>query len=215
MLIDFYRPSAILLQCGADSLVGDLLGCFNLSTKGHGECVDFVRSFGIPLLVCGGGGYIKQSVARCWTYETSILVNQEIPDNLPETDYLEYFQPTYKLHLTPDKRKNMNDPRFLENLHEHVTENIRHLNAAPSVQMAELPPRAYIQKPIRRMPETSAVCRRLFERISLNVGADDEAERRDAEEERLMGEAQYEEAVRLEPNPNVPKPEEKEDVDTV
>ena len=26
------------LQCGADSLTGDRLGCFNLTLKGHGEC---------------------------------------------------------------------------------------------------------------------------------------------------------------------------------
>jgi histone deacetylase 1/2 len=29
-----YRPSAIVLQCGADSLTGDRLGCFNLTLKG-------------------------------------------------------------------------------------------------------------------------------------------------------------------------------------
>jgi histone deacetylase 1/2 len=44
-------------QCGADSLSGDRLGCFNLSLKGHGACVEFTRSFGVPLLVLGGGGY--------------------------------------------------------------------------------------------------------------------------------------------------------------
>lgn len=35
-VIEFYRPTAIVLQCGADSLGGDRLGCFNLSIKGHG-----------------------------------------------------------------------------------------------------------------------------------------------------------------------------------
>ena len=29
-----YQPEAIVLQCGADSLSGDRLGCFNLSLKG-------------------------------------------------------------------------------------------------------------------------------------------------------------------------------------
>ena len=29
-----YRPSAVVLQCGADSLAGDRLGCFNLSLRG-------------------------------------------------------------------------------------------------------------------------------------------------------------------------------------
>jgi acetoin utilization deacetylase AcuC-like enzyme len=34
--MEFYQPTAIVLQCGADSLANDRLGCFNLSTKGHG-----------------------------------------------------------------------------------------------------------------------------------------------------------------------------------
>ncbi len=30
-VMDWYRPGAVVLQCGADSLSGDRLGCFNLS----------------------------------------------------------------------------------------------------------------------------------------------------------------------------------------
>lgn len=30
------------------------------------ECVEFVKSFKIPLLVLGGGGYTVRNVARCW-----------------------------------------------------------------------------------------------------------------------------------------------------
>ena len=63
----FFRPEAIVLQCGADSLANDRLGCFNLSIRGHGKCVDFVKSFNIPTLVLGGGGYTVRNVARCWT----------------------------------------------------------------------------------------------------------------------------------------------------
>jgi histone deacetylase 1/2 len=51
-----YQPGAVVMQCGADSLSGDRLGCFKLSIKGHAECVSFVKSFNVPLLVLGGGG---------------------------------------------------------------------------------------------------------------------------------------------------------------
>ena len=37
-VMEMYRPSAVVLQCGADSLAGDRLGCFNLSLKG--KCVN-------------------------------------------------------------------------------------------------------------------------------------------------------------------------------
>jgi histone deacetylase 1/2 len=49
--VEVYQPGAIVLQCGADSLAGDRLGCFNLSIDGHSECVKFVKKFNIPLLV--------------------------------------------------------------------------------------------------------------------------------------------------------------------
>ncbi len=38
-VMEVYRPSAVVLQCGADSLAGDRLGCFNLSLKGVCVCV--------------------------------------------------------------------------------------------------------------------------------------------------------------------------------
>jgi histone deacetylase 1/2 len=34
-VMEWYRPGAIVLQCGADSLAGDKLGCFNLSMEGY------------------------------------------------------------------------------------------------------------------------------------------------------------------------------------
>lgn len=205
-LIHFYQPGAIFLQCGADSLVGDLLGFFNLSTYGHGECVEFVKSFGIPLLVAGGGGYVKQSVARCWAYETSLIVGQEIPDELPENDYLEYFQPSYKLHLQPDKKKkNQNSEDFLHNIYVHVMENVRHLAAAPSVQMTELPPHASLSRPIRVQPDTTSLCKRLFMRIK---SLDDEQEEKEQAEAQQQEDEAYIEAIKHEPNPNVPVKEE-------
>ena len=57
-VVETYQPNVIVLQCGADSLTGDRLGVFNLTLKGHGKCVEFVRGFNIPLLILGGGGYV-------------------------------------------------------------------------------------------------------------------------------------------------------------
>ncbi len=48
-VMQFYRPTCIVLQCGADSLGGDRLGCFNLSIKGHGKCVSFVMEQNLPV----------------------------------------------------------------------------------------------------------------------------------------------------------------------
>ena len=76
--MEMYQPSAIVLQCGADSLSGDRLGCFNLTLKGHGKCVEFMKKYGLPLLILGGGGYTIRNVARCWTYETAVALGCDI-----------------------------------------------------------------------------------------------------------------------------------------
>lgn len=77
-----YRPGAIVLQCGADSLAGDRLGCFNLSMRGHAQCVEFCKKFGVPLLLLGGGGYTIRNVARTWTYETALAVGMDLSDGM-------------------------------------------------------------------------------------------------------------------------------------
>ena len=54
IVMETYQPSAIVLQCGADSLSGDRLGCFNLTLKGHAKCVEFIKKYNLPLLLLGG-----------------------------------------------------------------------------------------------------------------------------------------------------------------
>jgi histone deacetylase 1/2 len=77
-IIDWYQPGAIVLQCGSDSLSGDRIGSFNLSMRGHAACVNFVKSFKLPLLLLGGGGYTVKSVSRTWAYETGLAAGVEL-----------------------------------------------------------------------------------------------------------------------------------------
>ena len=98
-IMEKFQPGAVVLQCGADSLSGDRLGCFNLSIRGHADCVSFVKSFNVPVLVLGGGGYTLRNVPRCWAYETAVLLDTPVKDTLPFNDYFEYYGPDYRLHL--------------------------------------------------------------------------------------------------------------------
>lgn len=91
------------VQAGADSLAQDRLGCFNLSLEGHAEAVRFIKSFQIPLLVTGGGGYTKANVARCWAYETGLLVGKELEEDLPHNAFYGYFEPEHKISIVPAK----------------------------------------------------------------------------------------------------------------
>ncbi|KAF1784362.1 Histone deacetylase domain [Phytophthora cactorum] len=140
-VMETFCPSAVVLQCGADSLTGDRLGCFNVTTRGHGECVKFVKSFGLPMLVLGGGGYTIRNVSRAWAYETSILLDEEVSNNIPYNDYFEFYAPNFKLHLEPDPDlENANSREYLDECKHKIFENLRALTGAPSVQMSQAPP---------------------------------------------------------------------------
>lgn len=99
-----------MLQCGADSLSGDKLGCLNLTMQGHASCVQYVRQKNIPLLLLGGGGYTVKNVARTWTYETACALGIEgdIDPNLPWNEYFEWFGPRYRLEVVESNMEDMN-----------------------------------------------------------------------------------------------------------
>ncbi|KAH7542016.1 hypothetical protein FEM48_Zijuj02G0028800 [Ziziphus jujuba var. spinosa] len=160
-VVEIYQPGVIVLQCGADSLAGDRLGCFNLSIDGayllstitvatlmlhtgHAECVRFVKKFNLPLLVTGGGGYTKENVARCWTLETGVLLDTELPNDIPENEYIKYFAPEFSLKIPNGHIENLNSKSYLSTIKVQVLENLRYIQHAPSVQMQEVPPDFYI-----------------------------------------------------------------------
>lgn len=138
-VVDWYKPGAIVLQCGADSLSGDKLGCFNLSMKGHANCVAFVKKLNLPLLILGGGGYTMRNVARAWCYETGVAVGQEVGPDMPFNDYYEYFGPDYKLDVKASNMDNANTTEYLSKIKQQVFENLSRSKGAPSVQMQPVP----------------------------------------------------------------------------
>ncbi|PHU03726.1 Histone deacetylase 1 [Capsicum chinense] len=125
-VVETYLPGAIVLQCGADSLAG------------HAECVRFVKKFNLPLLVTGGGGYTKENVARCWALETGVLLDTELPNEIPDNDYIKYFAPDYSLKLPGGHIENMNSKSYIGTIKMQVMENLRCLQHAPGVQMQEV-----------------------------------------------------------------------------
>ena len=144
---EHFRPSVIALQCGADSLAGDRLGRFNLQVQGHGACVDFCKRFNIPMIIFGGGGYTPRNVARAWAYETSIAINcdQKIPAVIPEyTPWREHFIhetlfPTLE-EILGEPRANRNTQKRLQEMIQHIHEQLRFVEHAPSVQSQIIPP---------------------------------------------------------------------------
>ncbi|PQE20959.1 Histone deacetylase phd1 protein [Rutstroemia sp. NJR-2017a BBW] len=143
--VEKFRPSAIVLQCGADSLAGDRLGRFNVLVQGHGACVAYCKSLGLPLLLVGGGGYTPRNVARAWTHETSIAINAELHSEIPmHTPYRSHFRHTTLYptlaQVLGEPRKNMNTEKKINDIISSIYEQLRFVEQAPSVQSQQLPP---------------------------------------------------------------------------
>ncbi|GAA5850979.1 hypothetical protein JCM8547_009145 [Rhodosporidiobolus lusitaniae] len=138
-IMDHYRPGAVILQCGADSLASDKLGSFNLSMSGHASCVAFMRTFNVPLIILGGGGYTIRNVARTWAYETGVACGVEMDRDLPFNEYLEYFGPEFKLDVPRNNMDNANSKEYLEKTTTSILEGLRNLPFAPSAQMQPVP----------------------------------------------------------------------------
>ncbi|EEP76888.1 histone deacetylase RPD3 [Uncinocarpus reesii 1704] len=138
-VMEWYRPEAVVLQCGGDSLSGDRLGCFNLSMRGHANCVKYVKGFGLPTMILGGGGYTMRNVARTWSFETGLLVGDQLPTELPYNDYYEYFSPDYELDVRPSNMDNNNSREYIDRIRTQVIENLKRSAHAPSVQMTDVP----------------------------------------------------------------------------
>lgn len=139
-VMQVYDPKVVVLQCGSDSLTGDKLGELNLTFKGHGNCVNFMRNSNLPLILLGGGGYTIRNVSRCWAYETSIALNVDIPNELPYCNYYNYFDPDHKLHISADNTLiDLNTPKYIRKILEKVFENLKYIEAVPSAQFHEVP----------------------------------------------------------------------------
>lgn len=75
-----------------------------------------MKTFGVPLLLCGGGGYTLRNVSRCWAYETSVAIGKEIENDMPMNDYVHYFGPDCKIHLPVSNMENNNPRDVLERI---------------------------------------------------------------------------------------------------
>ncbi|KAJ7052207.1 histone deacetylase RPD3 [Mycena amicta] len=140
-ILEVYRPSAIVLQCGADSLAGDKLGCFNLSMHGHAHCVQWLREKNVPLVLLGGGGYTVKNVARAWTYETACAIGggmeAAIDPVLPYCESFDWFGPRYRLEVLASNMEDLNVS--LDAVRLTALQQLSELPPVPSVAMQDVP----------------------------------------------------------------------------
>lgn len=64
-IVEKYQPDACVVQCGADSIVGDPLGGTNLVPEDLASCVEHILSWDLPTLFLGGGKSMSQKKNFC------------------------------------------------------------------------------------------------------------------------------------------------------
>ncbi|XP_010507296.1 PREDICTED: histone deacetylase 7-like [Camelina sativa] len=136
---EVYQPEVVVLQCGADSLADNWPGRFNLKIKGHGDCLQFVRSFNVPLMVLGGGGSEPRFVSRCWCYETAVAVGvgEQLENDLKVNEF--FYKPNFK--------QDLNTPRDIEILRNGLLRKLSQLIHVPSVQFQDTPSMSQATEP--------------------------------------------------------------------
>ncbi|XP_066252239.1 histone deacetylase 8-like isoform X1 [Euwallacea similis] len=119
VVLDSFKPNAIVLQCGADGLNGDHVGECNLTLKGLGNCVKSVLNCNLPTLLLGGGGYNAPNTARLWTYITAIALNRDVDNDIPDSfEYFSRFGPSYELNIEAGRKSDLNNDEYLNSVVE-------------------------------------------------------------------------------------------------
>lgn len=72
-----FRPEALVIQCGADSLADDPLSRLELSNNAYWEAVRALLPAAPRALVVGGGGYNPWSVGRCWAGIWAVIAGHD------------------------------------------------------------------------------------------------------------------------------------------
>uniref|UniRef100_A0A7S2TLG1 Histone deacetylase 8 n=1 Tax=Lotharella oceanica TaxID=641309 RepID=A0A7S2TLG1_9EUKA len=117
-----FKPKAVVMQCGCDSLAPDKLGGgFNLTSRGLASCLAKVLALNLPTLLLGGGGYDPTTVSRCWTLLLATAAKIKLNSQIPEHQLYERYSPTFNLHTQPvSTRPNLNTKSSLAKLAEDI-----------------------------------------------------------------------------------------------
>lgn len=96
--------------CNLLKAISDLICA---SFAGHAKCVEYMKSFNLPLLMLGGGGYTIRNVARCWTYETAVALDTSIPNGI--------LSQTHTLALVVQRGRRLVFPFYPQSCHTMTT----------------------------------------------------------------------------------------------
>ncbi len=100
--IEAFKPDVLVTQLGVDTFETDPITQLDLTTNGFEEMVKRFRSFNLPWVALGGGGYNMSNVARAWTLAWGIMNDVKVPNAIPE-DFLSKNSDIFKSPFVRDK----------------------------------------------------------------------------------------------------------------
>ncbi|MDH4206184.1 MAG: acetoin utilization protein AcuC [Desulfobacteraceae bacterium] len=83
-LVRAFDLDVLVTQLGVDTFTTDPLASLNLTSKGFCKLIREIKSWGLPWVALGGGGYNIMNVARAWTSAWAIMKGVELSDDLPD-----------------------------------------------------------------------------------------------------------------------------------
>ena len=88
-LIESYKPELLVTQLGVDGHYLDPLAHLAYTSHGYETVLSSLRDLSSDVcdlgwLAVGGGGYNPVNVARLWTLFLSIILDEKIPDKIPD-----------------------------------------------------------------------------------------------------------------------------------
>lgn len=93
--VERFQPGAVVLQLGTDVHHLDPLGHLRCLQQHWLAAVSRVKSWGLPIVAVGGGGYNLTTVPRMWTSAVLTLMGIEYDDWIPEDLASQWNMPTF------------------------------------------------------------------------------------------------------------------------
>ncbi len=84
-LLERFRPEVVVTQLGVDTHRLDPLAALALTTHGHQTVFERLASLAPVWLALGGGGYHLDVVPRSWALAFGVMIDHELPRELPQT----------------------------------------------------------------------------------------------------------------------------------
>ncbi len=82
-LLRAFRPDVLVTELGADLLIGDPLANLEVSLADWWTILERFRSWNLPWLAVGGGGYDLANAMRAWTMAWLVMIEGPKPGPLP------------------------------------------------------------------------------------------------------------------------------------